>query len=183
MNVDPVTSRWAGALFNLARKHNTLDAVERDLKSLDAALSTPAVQAYFFGGTTDSQEKRGKLAKVLEGFEPLTRDFVNLLFDKRREGVLRHLGEAFRGRQLALRGAVEGIVESPRPLGESEVAELARSLGARLGKEVLLENRIDEELVGGVRVFVDAKMIDFSVQGRLRGLRRKMMDAELPTPV
>jgi F-type H+-transporting ATPase subunit delta len=81
---------------------------------------------------------------------------------------------------LASRGAVEGRVESARPLGSGELAELAVSLGSKLGKEVLLENVVVPTLVGGVRVFVAGKMIDYSVQGRLAGMRRKLMNARLP---
>ena len=39
---------------------------------------------------------------------------------------------------------------------------------------------VNPTLVGGVRVFVAGKLIDYSVQGRLSGLRRKLLDARLP---
>lgn len=182
MNLDPVTLRWVGAFFNLAKRSGALTEVERDVLILEEAFASASVRAYFFGGTASTSDKRQKIQPLLKDFHALTNKFVQLLLDRGRVGVLEHVGVAFKRRQLAERGAVEGIVESPRPLPDAEVAELARSLGARLGKEVLLENRTNPELVGGVRVFVDAKMIDYSVQGRLQGLRRKMMEAELPTP-
>ncbi|MFT5049127.1 MAG: F-type H+-transporting ATPase subunit delta [Chlamydiales bacterium] len=182
MNLDPVTSRWVGAFFNLAKRSNALAEVEHDVLALDQAFASAKVQAYFFGGTASTADKRNKLQPLLKDFHPLTMKFVQLLLDRGRVGVLRQAGVAFKRRQLAERGAVEGVVESVRPLPDAEIAELARSLGTRLAKEVLLENRLNPELVGGVRVFVDAKMIDYSVQGRLQGLRRKMMEAELPTP-
>lgn len=182
MNLDPVTLRWASALFNLALKHDAMAEVERDVQNVEKAFTSPSVQAYFFGGAASTAEKRQKLQGLLENFHPLTSKFVQLLLDRGRVAVLKNVGLAFKRRQLARRGAVEGYVESPRPLPEADIAELARSLGQRLKKEVLLENRTNPDLVGGVRVFVDAKMIDYSVQGRLQGLRRKMMEAELPTP-
>jgi F-type H+-transporting ATPase subunit delta len=110
----------------------------------------------------------------------LTRNFVGLIFDKRREEVLRDLGEAFHRRLLDEQGAAEGYVESARPMGAGEIAELATAMGARLGKRVTLENRIVPDMIGGVRVIVDSKMIDFSLLGRLEGLRKKMLDAPLP---
>ena len=82
---------------------------------------------------------------------------------------------------LAESGTVEGVVESARPLGEVELEELRASLGARLGKQVRLENRTAPDLVGGVRVIVDNRMIDYSVQGRLGALRKRMLDAPLPS--
>ena len=58
-------------------------------------------------------------------------------------------------------------------------AAMASAMGRRLGKQVLLKNEVDPDLVGGVRVFVDNRMIDNSVQGRLDGLQRKLREARL----
>ncbi len=68
--------------------------------------------------------------------------------------------------RLAEEGVVEGIVESARPLGSGELAELTVAFGAQLGKEVRLQNKISEDLIAGVRVIVDNKMVDSSVAGR-----------------
>jgi F-type H+-transporting ATPase subunit delta len=90
------------------------------------------------------------------------------------------VADAFRAKRLEREGVVEGVLECPRPLDASELESLATSLGARLGKRVSLSARLNPDLVGGVRVFVGARMLDRSVQGRLEGLRRKMLAARLP---
>src|SRR4029077_12758877 len=110
----------------------------------------------------------------------LTQDFVNLVLDKRRVEVLRHLGAAFHRLDLQRRGAAEGVVESVRPLDAAEIARLAAALGPRLSKQLVLENRIVPELIGGLRVVVESKMIDASVTGRLEGLRKSLLAAALP---
>ncbi|MEO2163801.1 MAG: F0F1 ATP synthase subunit delta, partial [bacterium] len=77
-------------------------------------------------------------------------------------------------------GAAKGIVESARPLESAELEALSQDLSKRLGKDVTLTGRVDPDLVGGVRVFVGTSMIDQSLQGRMDGLRRRMMEARLP---
>jgi F0F1-type ATP synthase delta subunit len=47
------------------------------------------------------------------------------------------------------------------------------------GRTVELEQRLAPELVAGVRVFVDNKLIDQSASGRLTQLRERMMGARL----
>ncbi|MDA1265819.1 MAG: F0F1 ATP synthase subunit delta [Planctomycetota bacterium] len=160
MRVDPVTTRWAHALFNVAKRENILAEVQRDLDKLDDP---------------------GGLRAVLEGFHPTTRKFVHLCFSRRRREVLDGIAEAFRVRVLSERGVVEGVVESPRALGSSELGKLKENLAQRLGKEVLLTSRINEELVAGVRVYVGSNMIDQSVQGRMEDLRKKLEAAPLPS--
>lgn len=159
MRVDPVTTRWAHALYNVASRANALVEVQRDL---------------------DSIAKTEDLRSALDGVHPLTRNFVLLAFQKRRAEVLEGMAEAFRRKAVDMRGAVEGVVEAPRALGSTELGMLKDALASRLGKEVILTSRVNEELVAGVRVFVGSNMIDQSVQGRLEDLRKKLEAAPLP---
>jgi F-type H+-transporting ATPase subunit delta len=107
-------------------------------------------------------------------------NLVGLLFDKGREEVLLGLGDAFHALELEAAGQVEGVVESARPLAKSEMDLVATQLGPQFGKQLLLTNKIVPDLVGGARVIAQNRMIDYSVQGRLDALRRRLMDAPLP---
>ena len=180
IHTDPVTDRWASALFNLAQKQGKVEEVGQNLSQLEAELSSKNVSAFLLGGAATDEDKVAKLEPLLQGFSELLANFVRLLFEKDRSAVLEHLGAAFRARRLEHEGAVEGYVETARPLEEAQLAELERSLSTRFGKRVMLKQRSVPELVGGVRVFVGANMIDQSVQGRLESLRRQMEEAPLP---
>ena len=180
MIVDPVTGRWADALFNLAKRSNALSEVQRDTEAIGAQFAGSAARAYLLSESSERAPRRAKLEQMAASYHPLTRNFVHLLLDRRREEVLVGISEAFRQRSLTERGAVEGVVESPRELDAGSVAELAQKIGRDLGKEVLLSQRSNPDLVGGVRVFVGGRLIDYSVQGRLAELRRKLLSAELP---
>lgn len=111
----------------------------------------------------------------------LVGNFVNLLFDKRREEVLRHLGPVFRQRLLEENGAAEGYVETARPIGDGELGQLAEAVGKRIGKTVTLENRVQPELMGGMRVVVGSRMLDRSFSGHLESMRKRMLEAPLPS--
>lgn len=176
-----VTNRYTDALFGLATEQSAVDAVRADVERIATEVADEHVAAWLFDARVSSADKRAKVEGLTASFHPLTRNFVGLLFDKHREGVLQGLGAAFRQRWLASRGAVEGWVESAHALSAGEISELAVAMGGQLGKEVLLENRVNAELVGGVRVFVAGKLIDYSVRGRLAGLRRTLMESSLPT--
>jgi len=176
---DPVSARYVEALFRLAQRQGALGEVDADVHRLAAELSSESVQRFLFDARVDMSERRGKLDTLLTDMHTLTKNFVGLLFSKRREQVLSGLGAAWRRRSLSERGAVEGIVQSARELGSGEVAELALALGRTLGKDVQLENQVVPDLVGGVRVFVDNRMLDCSVQGRLASLRQRMLSAPL----
>jgi len=178
--LDPVTNRYAEALFNLAKRGGVLDAVRRDVESLTRTIEDPAARSSLLDARIAIDRRRAMAESLVSGMHDLVRNFVLLLFDKRREQVLPGLGAAFHQRALDERGAAEGVVESARLLGASEIAQLAQAFGRRLGKQVSLENRVIPGLLGGVRVIVESKMIDHSLQGRLEGLRKTMLEAPLP---
>lgn len=178
--IGPVAGRYAEALFRLSKTRGVLEAVRADVERLAAATRPDGPLATLFDERLPLDQRRTLARGVTSGLSPLMQDFVELLFDKRRVEVLRELGAAFHRRLLEERGAAEGVVESARPLADSDLAELARALGPRLGKELTLKNRTVPELVGGVRVLVGSKMIDASVRGRLEGLRKDLMAAPLP---
>ena len=179
--LDPVTIRYTEALFGLARREGALDTVQSDVEQLAKQIAAPKLAAFLVDARIPAEQRREKLRVLLSGTHQLTQNFVDLLFDKRRESVLHGLGEAFHRRSLEERGAAEGVVESARPLGAADVSQLALALGKRLGKDVKLANRVNPDVLGGVRVIVGSKMIDSSLRGRLDGLRKKMLEAPLPS--
>ncbi|MEX1024939.1 MAG: ATP synthase F1 subunit delta [Planctomycetota bacterium] len=177
--LDAVTIRYAEALFGLATKHGVLDEVHSDVERLRAEFDNENVRTFFLDARLSIEVRRTKLEPALQGMHELTRKFVNLCFDKRREEVLAHLGEAFHVRMLEARNAAEGVIESARPLDESAVRSIERAIGERLGKTIRLSAEIDPSLVGGARVIVESRMIDVSLAGRLEALRKRLLAAPL----
>jgi F-type H+-transporting ATPase subunit delta len=179
MKFGAVAARYAQALFELASEKGVLDAVSRDVEFLAQELAQPAVAALLFHQGVSRERQRELVERFGKHVNPLTFKFVRLLLEKRRTEVLRELGEAFKGCLLRQRNAVEGTVESPRPLGAGEVAAISAALSAVLRKQVLLGTRLVPELVAGARVLVDNRMIDTSAQGRLEALRAKLLASRL----
>lgn len=175
----PVTNRYADALFELARDKGHLDAISRDVEFLSAEMEVPSVADFLFDGRIAVKEKQKRIEFLQAHIHPLTYSFVRLLLDKNRLEVLRGLGTAFRRRQFAEQGVVEGVVESARPLEPAALADLEGALSKMLAKSVKLETKVVPELLGGVRVTVDHRMLDQSLRGRLEGLRTNLMSAQL----
>jgi len=179
--IDQVTQRYAQSLWGLARRRGALDAVRADVDRIARLLGDRATAQMVTSPRLARGERIARLDGALTGSHQLTRNFVHLVFDKNRESVLVGLGAAFHALELEERGAVEGVVESARPLERAELERLAAHLGPKLGKTVQLTNRVRPELVGGVRIVVGSSMIDATVTGRLVDLRQRLMDVPLAT--
>lgn len=179
MAASAVSSRYVDALFAVASRHNELEAVRRDVERLAAEFGNANVRQVLLDPRRTVEARLALLDKAQATSSPTVKKFVRLLYSKGREQVLVELGEAFRAKLLTEAGAVEGVVESARPLPAAEIARLATKLAQRLGKRVHLDNTVNPDLIGGFRVRVGSQMLDQSVSGRLERLRGQMLKVPL----
>ncbi len=179
--IDPVAARWAHALYELASKKGSLAEVRKDMDLLAQALESSKVSAFLGHSSIPLEQKEKLFSSLTQQLSKWTQNLVHMAFERRREGLLLSLPAAFKQREDELSGTVQGVVECVRELGQTEMSELEASLTKEFKKTVKLTQRKNPELVGGVRIFVGAYMIDRSMQGRMEDLRRKLRTAPLVT--
>ncbi|MCL2654305.1 MAG: F0F1 ATP synthase subunit delta [Coriobacteriia bacterium] len=68
-------------------------------------------------------------------------------------------------------GRLIATVSVVQPLDEARVAELADKLSAKLGEAVVIDQKVDPQLIGGVKISVNGKLFDGSVKAQLSRLR------------
>lgn len=69
-------------------------------------------------------------------------------------------------------GKIAVKVSSPEKISDHLRKELQHSLSKRYGgKEIVLEENLDEKLLGGFRIEVNDEVIDFSIKSRMNKLQ------------
>ncbi len=114
-----VGSRYALALFELAKDQGKLSVVEADLKSLKAMRADSADLRRLLGSPGFSAEDKGKgLAAVAAkaGFDSTTRKFLGLIAANRRTEALPGAITAFEALAAAERGTVAAEVTTATTL-------------------------------------------------------------------
>ena len=173
-----LSARYAQALFGLAREQRLVDKVEVDLDEFARLLETTELAQLFFHPKVQRDAKKVLVDKVGGGFSALTLDFFKLLVDKRREAAAKGIIRFYKNLAIAERGEVHASVVSSRKLSSNEAAELSTRLSGG-GKKVLLEERIDTSLLGGMIVRVGNKIYDGSVSGRLSRLKHRLTQVQV----
>jgi len=166
-------ARYAEALASLIEKDADLEAAAGALKGL-AAQAVPDHEArLFWQSLRAGRDAKQKLAaRILEMLEapPVVRSFVGVLVANSRMGHLPEIADALEGVVAERLGRTVARVTSARPLTEAQAKALRGRLASFSGKEVHLEKRVDENLIGGVRVRLENTVFDDSVRGRLDAL-------------
>ena len=74
------------------------------------------------------------------------------------------------------RGEVTADVTTAKALNDKQKTALAAALKQSAGREVKINQTVDESLIGGLIVKVGSKMIDSSIASRLNALQNSMKE-------
>jgi F-type H+-transporting ATPase subunit delta len=167
---------YAEALFGAASEEDKIEAVGRDLGEFAAAVQeSEDLRALLFDKGVSPDDKKRLLLTLTEGGDPLVRNFLQLLVDKQREEIL--LGA--QGLFVKMVEAAEGVVRveliTARPVANEVREEIERALGSALEKSVELSLKVDESILGGVRLRIGDKIADASLRHRLDLLRARLV--------
>ncbi len=169
--------RYAGALFETARRADKLAVVEANLTNIVSLMhDTPKLLEMWESPLVPAGRKRSLIKQLFEGqYDTITLSFLLLLIDKRREVILdavdfemRQMADA--NRHLVRAEATFAVAPTPQ-----ELESLKKSLEQRTGETVELTPQVDASLLGGVIVRMQDNILDGSVRGRLERLRETLL--------
>jgi ATP synthase F1 delta subunit len=171
-----VAATYGTALFEVARDLDKIETTDEALTALDRIFrDEPEFFHLLCSPGIDAPGKKDALKAVLT--DRVDKELLNFLFiliDKRRIGGFHAIVKAYRAQVNENLGISIGTAYSALPLPEDRRRRLEEETGKLLKKNVRLENLIDSEIIGGVRIFVDGKLIDASVRKRLDTLREQL---------
>ncbi|MBR2188941.1 MAG: ATP synthase F1 subunit delta [Eubacterium sp.] len=112
-----------------------------------------------------------------EGAEPYLVNLIKLLCEK---GLLYEYAactEEFESRYDAAHGISRAEVVSAVPLSGQQREQMKKKLEQISGRKIRLYEKVDPSVMGGVRIELDGRQLDGTVQGRLKGVTRRLNEA------
>jgi F-type H+-transporting ATPase subunit delta len=172
-----LAGRYATALFGLARDENQIDAVTRSLDTLEAAITESADFRALTTSPLVGRAEAGKAIRALTptlGIDPTTAKFIGVLADNGRLSELKSVIKAVRQLAAGHRNETTAEITSAFPLDDKQVAALKGNLKTRIGRDVVIDAKVDPSLLGGLVVRLGSQMIDASIKTKLNNLALAM---------
>jgi F-type H+-transporting ATPase subunit delta len=169
--------RYAQALLTLATEAGNVDKVSRDLHDFTAGWrESRELRTAFENPSVSVATRRQVLRDIAQssGMEPLVRDTLLLVSDRRRMAYLTEIVEAFDAMAEARSGRLRAEVVSAIELPEAYFTELQKTLEQVTGKQVAIARRVDPSLLGGVVTRIGDQVFDGSVSHRLNELKHEL---------
>ena len=179
MSID--TRKYAQDLYDLAQHDDKLDLYRDELEKLNDALNFDLKLSNDFDSTNfSSSEKREKINSLKINNEVISTFFVMVNAINKSHVELQLLHD-FLAYYYSKENKLFGTIYSVRKLDDKTINNIEKAIESQLDRKVKLENKLDEELIGGVKVVVNNNIWDGSYKTKLKDLKSDLLsnDEEL----
>ena len=162
---------YAQAAFSLAESAGDLKKWS-DMLQLIATVASDDVMQNLIG---NPDVERAELTDIIldvcgTNLDELGQNFVRVLVDNKRLNVATEIAKLYEAARAEAEKTIEAEVTSAFPLSDALKEKIIASLKQKLGREVNLVTRTDENMIGGAVIRAGDLVIDASVTGQLEQL-------------
>ena len=168
--------RYARALMDLAVEQGKVREVEQDMRLvLDTIQGSDPLKDMLHSPVITDHEKGAALKALFKKAQPLTSELFNLLGTNRRVDILKEVAEQYEALYEKMQGQDVARVLTAVPLSASLEKKILKQLKDITGREVVIENEIDPELIGGFILQMGDLEYNASISNKLGNLKRELV--------
>jgi F-type H+-transporting ATPase subunit delta len=171
-----VAKTYAVALFDVAVEIDKVDEFSDQLELVSSTYKQyPEFYELFRTSKISKEVKKEILVKVYgKRVSNEVMNFLKILIDKGRFGFFKDIVAEYMRLVNEHKNIVEAVATSAIPILQEEKVALENKLSMTTGKLVKLKNEINEDIIGGILVRIGDKVIDGTIQDRLRKLQENL---------
>jgi len=171
-----VAKRYAKALFQIAQLNNSIAETQHQLKVVDEVIEKNAEIRKFLSFPNIETSK--KIALIKGAFsDKISVNVLNtleILITRGRHGIISDVYEAYMKLAGEALGQAHATVFTAKQLSADELTKVQVKFGAIVGKEIVVNQIVKPELLGGVQVRIGDRLYDGSLQGKLSRLGQSL---------
>ena len=176
MSID--TRKYAQDLYELAIHDDKLELYHSELERLNDELNFNHELADYFDSTNNSSsDKKAKIDYLKINAEVISTFFVMVNAINKSHVELQLLND-FLAHYYIREKKLFGTVFSVRKLDNKTIAKIEKAIKSQLNREVKLQNKLDEELLGGIKVVVNNNVWDGSYKTKLKDLKSDLLTTD-----
>lgn len=177
MSENRIAKRYSRSLLEICESKGVTDAVYNDLQEFVAVLNeNPSLNKTLRSPIVKQENKRNILSSLFKNFNEETINFFSFATGKKREASLHAIANEFIQQYNEGKGIAFATVTSAIPLNQDALKKIKTMLAGLMdNKTIELENIIDPEVIGGMVIRYDDKLLDMSISKELKDLRQQLI--------
>lgn len=160
-----VEIEYSKALFDLAsNKRDTLEEFDSFIELLsetynfEDVLNSPSIK---------KSDKKEIIKNSLKDFDELFVNFLLVLIDNNRFELIKKIHNIYYEMVLNYENTLIINVYSSKRLSSSENEKLNSQIGLKTNKKVIINNIIDEKIIGGIKIEYSGILVDDTIKDKL----------------
>ncbi|WP_042463553.1 F0F1 ATP synthase subunit delta [Neobacillus dielmonensis] len=169
--------RYALALLQIAKEQQLLETIKEEIRVVKEVIQyTPELSAALKSSKLSLEQKKQLITTSFASVNVYVLNTLLILIERHREGIITDFANEFLDLANEEMGIAEAVVYSTRALSDAERDALSAVFAAKIGKKALnIENIVDTNLLGGVKLRIGNRIYDGSLRGKLDRLERKLL--------
>lgn len=168
-----VASRYAKSFIDLTIQLGVLEEAYADMKFiLDVCKSNHDFVVFLKSPVIKTDKKQAVLKEIFNGkLNKVTDTYVQLIADKKREIYLVEIASEFINQYKENKKILTAVITTANGIDDvirKQVMDIVKGTG---NSEVVLEEKINKDIIGGFIVRVGDKQVDASIARKLNNLR------------
>ena len=172
-----VARRYAEAMFDLARKYDTLDPTGKDLQEIAQVFANRKISYLLREPKIPARRKEDALRAALKGrVKDMSLNLALLLVQRELVEYMVNISAAYDQLMLDYRNEAIADVTTATEVNPVQRLEIERALAERTGKTIIMKPHVDPSILVGVISVVLYFIIVGSVRYRLNLLEQQLMN-------
>ncbi len=172
-----LAKRYAKALVQIGQEKNALESYGSSLTALvELTETSKEFKEILINPVFTKDDKKLIASSLMEkmGTDPIVRNFVSLLIDRKRIDQLPGIVKAFQQLIDEISGIKRGTIVSAGPLNDDEIGQVTQALSQISGTKVLVTAEVDPSLIGGLVAKVGDQVFDGTIRTQLNQLKESL---------
>ena len=173
------SERYSRALYEVGNESNELKKIEADIRNFKLLYDNNPEVKNFFQNPTHITETQNKVLNILSekfSFTKSLKNFFLLLIKKRRIFFVKKILDSFLKLCSKNRGEIKASLISSKELSSEELENISKELSSSMGSTIIFDYKVDQDLIGGLKLQLGSFMIDTSIKNRLKKYEQRMLE-------
>src|SRR3974390_2266879 len=171
-----IARRYAGAIFDIGLKQNKLDQTLEDVQEIAKLFSIRKLVFLLNEPNIPAERKEAAIRQGLQSkVLPTSLNLVFFAFQRRLVEIMPNIAQELHQLVLDYKNEATAEVTTATRLDEPTQRKVQQALERMTGKKIVLQTRVQPEILGGVVARVGDQVIDGSVERRLKLLQQQLL--------
>ena len=173
------SDRYALALYEIGKENNDLQKLSKNLTLVKSLYDTNTDFVSFVKNPTYLKNQQNEIVNSLSDlmkFDLNLKNFLLLLIKKSRLFYLRKIIDSFFKLLSKDKNEIDASLTSAKKLDDNEINNINTELSQVLKRTIKFKYKVDESLIGGLKIQLGSLMIDTSIKNKLKKYEKAMME-------